>query len=55
MSYYLSREGQVLRLHSLLLEDSMDPTAFDISEWIQVVKKRRRRDNAISSRSNEEQ
>ena len=41
ISYYLSRDGETLQLHRLYLQDSMDPSAFNLSEWIQVIKRRR--------------
>lgn len=41
ISYYLSRDGETLQLHRLYLQDSMDPSAFNLSEWIQVIKRRK--------------
>ena len=41
ISYYLSRDGETLQLHTLYLQDSMDANAFNLSEWIQVIKRRK--------------
>jgi len=41
ISYYLSRDGETLQLHTLYLHDSMEASAFNLSEWIQVIKRRK--------------